>query len=309
MLAMNVTTSLVAAFSAKAWDHFIPSLREWRALVSFGAYMSGANFVHQVGARIPDLIIARILGYDALGLFNRANGVVGLFNDLIVSSISTVAFPAFAAARRTDEDIRGPYLRTVTLVTGALLPALALLTIVATPLVTFMLGDKWLGAAPLIPYAAVAAMFVALVPIINPFLSAIGWVRVVLFVAIWQQVTGVMFTGLFSYFGLLWLVKGSVLLAAFYLFLCMRALKKCVGIDALDLLLAVRPSVAVAVATVILPALILGFRAADHDPAWVSLVLGFGTAGGSWLAAIFGLRHPLSRELRGLFNELGRFVR
>jgi len=95
----------------------------------------------------------------------------------------------------------------------------------------------------------------------------------------------------------------------FYLLLCVKALKRCVGIGLVDLLRAVRPSVAVAVVTIIPPALILGFRGSDNDPAWVSLALGFATAGGSWLAAIFGLRHPLIRELRALFTEVGRFVR
>ena len=108
MLAADVVGAVVALLSMPSWDHVIPSLREWRALASFGVYISGANIIGQIGTRAPDLIVGRLLGYEPLGLFNRANGVVSLVSNLVVTGVQSVAFPAFADAHRAAEDLRAP---------------------------------------------------------------------------------------------------------------------------------------------------------------------------------------------------------
>ena len=69
---------------------------------------------------------------------------------MILSGIQTVAFPAFAAAHRNGENVHSaPYLRAAALITGTALPLLALVSIVAHPLVWCLLGPNWLGAARL----------------------------------------------------------------------------------------------------------------------------------------------------------------
>lgn len=174
MLAMNVTTAVVAMLSARSWDHFVPSLKEWRALASFGAYVSGANVINQLSGRLPDLIIGRLLGYASLGLYNRGNGLVVIFHEMFLSGIQTVAFPAFAAASRQKENVREPYLRAATLISGTALPVLALIAIVAYPLVWCLLGPNWLDAARLIPPLAVFYGVTLVAPMITVYLSATG---------------------------------------------------------------------------------------------------------------------------------------
>lgn len=309
MLAMNVTTAVVASASARSWDHIIPSLREWRALASFGAYMSGANVVNQISARAPDLIIGRLLGYQTLGIYNRAGGVVSLFYEVIVSSVQTVAFPAFAAARRAGEDIREPYLRTVTLVTGAVLPVFGLLAIDAVPLVKFLLGDQWLEAAHLIPFITAGVAAEAMAPMVSAFLSAVGWVRMLLRLALYIRIAQVATVAVFANFGLWWLLVGSVSFATCALFVNALMLRRCIGLRVSELLRASLPSYVVGGLTVILPFAVLGLRAADHDPAWLSLTIGFGLGGASWLGAITALRHPLRRELEALLREMLMMLR
>jgi O-antigen/teichoic acid export membrane protein len=71
MVVMNVTTTVVAGLSARSWDHFIPSLQEWRQIISLGAHMSGVNVINQIAARAPDLVIGRVLGFASLGLYHQ----------------------------------------------------------------------------------------------------------------------------------------------------------------------------------------------------------------------------------------------
>ncbi len=309
MLAASVVTALVAGFSATTWDHFIPSFREWRALATFGAYMSGANIVQQVGARAPDLIIGRMLGYRPLGLYNRASGIVALFYDLVVSSVQAVAFPAFSGAHRAGEDMRRHYLRVVTLVTGAVLPVLAMLAVLAEPLVRALLGTLWLATAPLVPLICIGIAIEALAPMVPQFLSATGSVRMVLPNAIYVRAAQVAMVGCFANFNIFWIASGQIIIGLVTFLVQGRSLSKAAKISFGALLRATRLSLGVTVLTVILPFAVLTERGGGGDSPWLSLALGGGLASICWFGAITVLRHPLRRELGAVLHEALATVR
>jgi O-antigen/teichoic acid export membrane protein len=310
MLAGNVATAVVAGLSARSWDHYIPSLREWRTLASFGAYMSGASIVNQMGGRAPDLIIGRLLGYQALGLYNRASGIVALFYDLVVSSVQAVAFPAFSGAHRAGEDLRGQYLRTATLISGAVLPVLAMLAILAQPLVRVLLGDQWLVAAALVPLLCVGTAMEAIAPMATPFLSATGAVRMVLPIALYTRTAQIVMIACLANFSIAWIAAGQIGLGCVSLFVNARYLRRCADVRITGLLTAARPSVMVAGLTVILPlAGLLALRNTEEASPWLTLVIGGGLGGMCWIGAIFALRHPLRREVLAIGQEMVRIVR
>jgi O-antigen/teichoic acid export membrane protein len=309
MLAANIATALVASLSLRSWDHVIPSLREWRALASFGAYISGANIVNQIGARTPDLIIGRLLGYQSLGLYNRACGIVGMFSELVVVGVQAVAFPAFSGAHRAGEDVRAPYLRTVTLVSGVMLPVLAMLAIMAGPIVQTLLGDQWKTSAALVPLLCGGAAFDALSPMVVPFLNATGRVAMVPRIALATRGTQLLLVAGLAGFGLTWLAAGQIVLGVAGLLINVHFLRRAIRVRLADLLLAVQRSAAVAGLTVVLPLLVLAGRAGAHDPAWLTLGLGLGLGGIAWIAAILALRHPLGREFAALLREMRLIVR
>jgi len=309
MLAMNVTTALVAGMMARSWDHLIPSVREWRAVIGFGSYMSGTNIINQVCARAPDLIIGHALGNHTLGIYNRALGVVFLFYEVVVSSVQTVAFPAFAAANRAGEDVRSPYLRAVTLISGAVVPVLGVVAIAAEPVVGFLLGDQWLPAVPLIRLIAVCMAIETLAPIIPYFLGAIGWVRVLLPLAFATRASQLLGIVIGTQFGIEWVAASLILSSAINLVITASVLRHCVQLGLGQLLRAGGKSAVVALASAILPYSAFVLRDGAHDPYLVSLILTFGSGGLSWLAAIVVLDHPLRRELIALLHELPRLLR
>ncbi len=309
MLAANVTTALVASLSARSMDHFIPSLQEWRRLASFGAYMSSTNILNQVGARAPDLIIGRLLGYGPLGLYNRAAGIVTMFNDMVVSSVQAVAFPAFSRAHRNSEDVREPYLRALTLITGAVLPVLALLAVLALPLVQALLGSQWLAAAPLVPLICAGAAFESLAPMVTPILSATGWVRMVLRIALSLRATQVALVAFLSNFDITWIAAGQIVYGLVAFLVNARYLRRCMGLQMGALLWASRQSALVALPTALVPALALSLLTPAQNPAWFSLALGLSLGGICWFAAMFGLRHPLRGELQSMLAEAVAMIR
>jgi O-antigen/teichoic acid export membrane protein len=308
MLASNVTTAVVTSVYLRSWDHFVPSLRAWRELASFGIYMSSANIVNQIGARLPELIIGRLVGLEALGQFNRSRGVVNMFFDLIVSSVNTVAFPAFSAAYRAGEDTRQPYLKVTAMVTGAVLPVLAVVALVAVPLVSVLLGPQWQVAAGLVPIFVIGTIISTLAPIAPAVLSATGNVRHVLSLAISAQVVQVVAMAIFGWFGLYWLAVGNILFGVMYFGITTYHLRSALGIGMLEVLYASKSSLVLMIGS--LPLVVTYLLASKGASEVTTLVVVGVLASVSWLAVGHLVRHPISEEieriLRKVFAHLAR---
>ncbi|MGE0222930.1 MAG: lipopolysaccharide biosynthesis protein [Acetobacteraceae bacterium] len=296
MLAMSVTTSAVAALSCQSWNHFIPSVRAWRQIAHFGVFVSGVNVVNQIAGRAPDLIIGNVLGFNAVGLFNRGGGTVRLFNDLVTSSVQAVVFPALSAIRRRGENVREPYLRVISLITGAVIPLLAFVAVIADPLVRVLLGTQWLAAIPLIPLFALAVIVESLCPMANVVLTATGKVSFMLRIAAIQSVAQITAIGLFCQVGLVWIVAGKVLCSALAFVLNVQALRRVIGVSVRDLFRATSRSIGLAAWTVVAPAMMDAWLLRATGPAWLRLLTACALAGVLWTSGIFVLRHPLREE-------------
>ena len=302
MVAMNITTACVASFSGRSWDHVIPSLRAWREVIAFGSYMSGVSIINQIVGRMPDLIIGRALGYQSLGIYNRALGTVGLFSDLVASSVQAVVFPTFSALHRDGGDLRQPYLRIVALMTGIALPALAMLAVTAHPLIEVLLGRQWLAAIPLIPYLAVAAMIDGLTPVIGAVVIAIGRVSEILRQTAVVRSVQLIGIAIFAQIDLHWVVIGQIVCGVIAFAVNARLLRRCLGVATGELLQASMRSVLLAVWTIAPVAAAETWRAGANDPAWMTLLFTYTLGAAAWLLGVFVLRHPFSGELQALLR-------
>ena len=307
MLAMNITTAIAATIAAPSRDHFIPSMREWRALASFGAYVSSANIINQLTGRLPDLIIGRLLGFQPLGLYNRSSGLVIIFHELVVAGVQTVAFPAFAAAYRQGENVREPYLRAVTLITVAAFPVLALVAIFAEPLIWILLGPQWHAASTLIPPLALSYAVTLIAPMVTPYLSATGWVRMIPRIAAVVQLAQLLIITVTAHFSIMWVAIGNVGYGLLYMAINAYYLRKTTGIGPSELFLAIGKSVSVTILCTI-PALFVANLLGRADQPFLTLTASLATGGIAWCIAVVLLRHPIVKELLLLLHEVRRSV-
>lgn len=309
MVAMNVTTAVVAGFSARSHDHFIPSLREWRQIIAFGSYMSAINVINQVSLRAPDLVIGRALGYASLGIYNRALGTVRLFSDLVASSVQAVVFPSFSALHRTGADLCQPYLRVVAMTNGISLPVLALLAITAHPMIEVLLGPQWLAAIPLVPYMVAAVAIDALAPMTAPVLTAVGQVALILRLTAVTRTLQVIGIIAFAPFGLHWVVRVQIATSVIGFAVNAGGLRHRLGLRMGQLLLASSRSAVLAVWTILPAASVALVRTGVNRPAVLTLLLSYTLGAVAWLAGVFVLRHPFSDEILSLLRTARGMLR
>jgi len=151
--AMANTGTTVALCIASRPDHLLmlPSLKEWRSVLQFGSVGSGTTLINQFGAQAPELLLGRLLGFAAVGLYSRALGISAIIQRVFAQAVAWVMGAEFAAVFRSG---RAPA-ASVLLVTDFLIavgwPALVFLAFKADAIILFLYGENWLPAAPLVP--------------------------------------------------------------------------------------------------------------------------------------------------------------
>ena len=147
----NLAAAMLSAicFNVLAREH--ASLRfdlsEWRKIGTFGLQMLTINVLATVVQRTFDLILGRMIGLAALGLWSRAAGLNSMLWDNVHMIIARVVFVDFSERRRRGLSLRDGYLRIVAMLTAVLWPAFLGIAILAGPIVETVCGKAWMAAA------------------------------------------------------------------------------------------------------------------------------------------------------------------
>ena len=121
-VAGAAAVTIAAIASRPAYALIAPTLQGWRPVLAFGGQFTFASVIVQLSESVMLLVIGRMLGLNALGLFSRAYSLVANARTSIFGSLANVAFPVLAARIREGRDIGEPYLRGCGLLTGLIWP-------------------------------------------------------------------------------------------------------------------------------------------------------------------------------------------
>src|SRR5476649_1768297 len=83
----------------------LPSLRGWGRPVRYGTGAILSNLINYVHGAIPDLVLGKLSGPYSVGLYSRANGLVGIFQQIAGPTINYNALPYIAAHHHANEPL------------------------------------------------------------------------------------------------------------------------------------------------------------------------------------------------------------
>jgi len=152
-------------------------LSEWRRVLEFSSYSSIAAILVNALTMLPQFIIGRMIGFDAVGIFSRAVIVCQLPDRSVLSAFMPVVLPAFAARVRDGADLKPTYLQSLSLTSVIYLPIMLCIALLAHPVVEALLGDQWTRAVPLVRILCVASLCLFPVSLNFPVLVAKGRIR------------------------------------------------------------------------------------------------------------------------------------
>ena len=172
LVAISIIGPLI--FSVGAWlsTRWIPGMPRRRSgihsMMTFGSSMTFISLVVYIGYNAEKVLIGRIWGADAIGIYSRAYQLVNIPTDNLNSAVGEVAFSALCRLQDDPARFRSYFLKGFSLVIGLTLPATIACALFADDIVFCLLGPKWVDAAVIV---RLLAPTIAIFAIINP----LGW--------------------------------------------------------------------------------------------------------------------------------------
>lgn len=154
LAVQSVLASALTAGLLWVVSDWAPRLRlQWdavRGLLGFSGHLLGFSALNYWFRNADNLLIGRVLGETALGVYAYAYRIMLLPVRNIASTIGSVMFPAFSAIQQDRPRVARLYLRTTRVIALVTFPMMLGLIIVAEPFVLGMLGAEWRAMVPVL---------------------------------------------------------------------------------------------------------------------------------------------------------------
>lgn len=150
------------------------SLRSLRKLFRFSRWIFLNNLGIVARLRGPDFVIGKFAGTQGLGLYTVAYEISNLASTELIAPINRALLPGFAKIAHDSERARAAFVKAASVMALFSLPVALGIASTAPLIGTVVLGEKWLGAVPLIELLAVAGVVTAIASPITSSLIALG---------------------------------------------------------------------------------------------------------------------------------------
>ncbi len=176
-IAGNISNVVLLNIFRRGEIFMLPGTRGLGEVVRFGSMASASTLFAEFGSSAPDLILGRTLGFADVAFFSRADALRKMLLGQLFSLVRGVYFPSFAKLAREGGDPAEMYCRSMPYMIAFTAPALALLALLAEPLILFLFGAQWMHAAPLASILCGFAILTTPISMAGTSLIACGQVK------------------------------------------------------------------------------------------------------------------------------------
>ena len=146
------------------------SLKEVQPLVKIGLYQTGTSIVDYLCSKLDVLIIGKLLGMEALGVYNLSKELIYRFIQSINSIVNKVMSPVFSKMQGDVDKLRDGYCATLLKLTCLTFAALTFIAALSTQIIGVLYGESYQEAGLLTALLSCVAMGTA---VGNPVTSII----------------------------------------------------------------------------------------------------------------------------------------
>lgn len=146
-LAAGATCAIIYTVARWRDTVFAPSFANFRPIIVFGIQMISISGVAQLANRSCDLILGRLLGLSALGLYSRASNIQALVFGNVYGAATGVIFSHMSRELRERGTVHDTFMTAIRNIIAVMWPLVLGLAILARPVVVNLYGARWLGAA------------------------------------------------------------------------------------------------------------------------------------------------------------------
>jgi O-antigen/teichoic acid export membrane protein len=178
-LVATVVNALIAVFFRPASFPWIPGFQEIRRVLSFGGRITITTIANTLAASASELMLGKLQGMAAAGLFSRANGLAAMFHRLILDATHAVALPLFAKESREKGDPSHGFLLATSYITAIGWSFFLGMFFLAHPVIRLLYGAQWDASVDLTRLLAIAMMIGLPASLCSIALTASGAIKIV----------------------------------------------------------------------------------------------------------------------------------
>lgn len=171
LLAYQIMGGAIMWFTVKWRPSRLFSWEKVRSLFSFSWKLLCSTLLDTVYQNLRSLVIVKRYGTDMLGYYNRGQQFPVIVSDNINGSIQTVMLPVLSREQENREQMKIAMRRAIVSSSYVVFPLMTGLAMIAKPLISLLLTDKWL---PCVPYLQICCATYALYPIHTANLQAMS---------------------------------------------------------------------------------------------------------------------------------------
>lgn len=150
------------------------SKESFRRLFGFGYKLLLSGLLNTTFDHIYKLIIGKYFLAATLGFYTQAQKLQNLASQSMIGVIQKVTYPLLAKTAGDDKRLKQAYRKVIQGSSSLVFPGMMMLIILAEPIMKYVLGEKWLPAAPFLQLLCLSGIFYHLHAINLNVLKVIG---------------------------------------------------------------------------------------------------------------------------------------
>jgi O-antigen/teichoic acid export membrane protein len=301
-LAGSTVLAVLTIIAGRRFFSIRPGVQHWRQVAKFGGNMLLIASATSGAQRISELVLGAAQGMAGLGLYNRASGLINMLWASTWQIVGRISFVRFSDLNRSGTNVHDQYILGLSLVSATLWPMFAGLAVIAEPMISFVYGERWVGAAPVLTLLAIGSMIAVPVSINYQLLVSAGCLKHATRVEVLRSVAG---TGLFSLGSFLSLTAAAgsrIAESIAHVMLYRPYVREKTGVTRSELGAIYFNGLALTLLAVAPAAFCVYVLGADSDSPLL-LALSIVAGGLLWLGGLGVLRHPLWNVLLTLLPQ------
>ena len=150
------------------------SISSFKKMFIYGLWLLMSHLLLRIFSNLYRIVIGRYFPVHQLGLYDRGHQIAGNIYETIWWSIGSVAFPVYSKLLDEKNKLEEALTKIVKYSSFIIMPVLAILFIVADPLVILLLTEKWKGSIIYVKLFCLIGLINPLYDYLTQFIEAIG---------------------------------------------------------------------------------------------------------------------------------------
>lgn len=170
-ISNQISICLVMIITVKWRPKFVFQINRAKILFSFGWNLLCSNLISNIYTELQSLVIGKKYSSAILGFYSRGKQLPQYIINNINVAVQNVMLPALSREQENKVRVKAMMRRSIVTSSFLIFPLMMGLAVVAKPLVSILLTDKWL---PCIPYLRIYCFIFSFYPIHTANLQALN---------------------------------------------------------------------------------------------------------------------------------------